>query len=77
MRSDYLKLNLRDAVKGFALAVGATLLPLLIAALQPDSTIEFTWAYFAPIIKSSLSAGLTYIFINFFSNSQGGLGKST
>lgn len=75
MRSDYGKLNLRDFVKGFAIAVGSTLLPLVIAALQPDSNIEFTWAYWIPIIKSSVSAGLTYVFINYFSNSQGTIGK--
>ncbi len=75
MRSEYGKLNLRDALKGFALAVGGTLLPLIIAALQPETNIEFTWAYWLPTIKASISAGLTYIFINFFSNSRGGIGK--
>ena len=75
MRSDYGKLNLRDILKGFAIAVGSTLIPLVISALQPDSNIEFTWTYWIPIIKSSVSAGLTYIFINVFQNSQGGLGK--
>jgi hypothetical protein len=75
MRSNYGKLDWRDIIKGFALAIGGTLLPLVITVLQPDSTIEFTWAFWIPIIKTSFSAGLTYIFINLFSNSGGNLGK--
>jgi hypothetical protein len=70
MNSTFGKLNWMDIGKGFLLAILAALITGVYQALQAG-TISFTWAFFQPIVLSSVGAGLAYLIKNFFTNSQG------
>ena len=73
MGSQYGKLNLRDAGKGFLIAFGGAFLPSLAsiftAGALPDK------ATFLTILGTAVSAGATYVFKNLFTNSENQLLK--
>ena len=69
MNSSFLKLNVKDLLKGFIVAVFAALLTGVYNAIQTG--ISFTWAFWQPIVLTAVGAGLAYLIKNLFSNSDG------
>ena len=73
MQSQYGRINWRDAGKGFLITFGGAFLPSIALTLQagtlPDEKTFLT------LLGASLSAGITYIFMNIFTNSENKLGK--
>ena len=68
MKSAFLKLNLKDLIKGFITAIFMALITAAYQALEAG-TISFTWEFWQPIVYSSVGAGLAYIIKNWLTNS--------
>ena len=68
MKSAFLKLNFIDLVKGFVLAIITTLIASVYQIMQAG-TIQFTWAFWQPILYSAIAGGLAYLIKNLFTNS--------
>jgi len=77
MKSDFLKLNLRDFMRGMLVAVISAAVGVLYAATQKDFTL--TWEYWQPVfvetIRISIQAFIGYIFLNLFTNKTGGYNR--
>jgi len=73
MKSDFLRLNAKDFLKGLLVAIIMTFIASLNAVLQ-DGTFDFTWLIMKPVVMSSVGAGLAYLIKNFFTNSEGKIG---
>jgi len=69
MKSTFLKLNLKDLIKGFITAIFMALITAAYQALEAG-TISFTWEFWQPIVYSSVGAGLAYIIKNWLTNSN-------
>ncbi|MDD5353541.1 MAG: hypothetical protein PHS93_10300 [Candidatus Omnitrophica bacterium] len=74
MNSNFLNLNWKDFLKGLLVAVIAAFLTGAYEALQAG-TIEFTWAFWQPIVIAAAGAGLAYIIKNLIQNSEGDILK--
>lgn len=68
-RSDFLTLNARDVFRGSLIAFGSALLPTLLVLLQQDHWP--TWVEFRPYLQAAISAAITYLLKNYFTNSKG------
>ena len=69
MKSGFLRLNWKDVLRGFLMAlIGAILTGLLTVLDQGE--IPMTWAQWKPIIITGLAAGIAYLLKNFFTNSK-------
>lgn len=73
MNSPFGKLNVRDLLKGFGVAIGSAIISGLYALGQADTPID--GATVKPVILAGISAGIAYLIKNFFSNTQGNFGK--
>ena len=78
MRSEFLKLNLRDFLRGLIVATMAAALGVVYGAVNADN-FDLTWIYWQPIvidtIKASVQAFVAYLMLNLFTNQSGGLQK--
>ena len=70
MNSAFGKLNILDLVKGLLLAVIMALVTGVYQALQAG-TINFTWAFWQPIVYAAIGSGLAYLIKNMVTNSDG------
>ena len=70
--SEYKSINWKDAGKGFLIMAGGTALPSIFLVLQSGKLP--TGSELLTILGTALSAGLTYVFKNFFTNSENKLG---
>lgn len=68
-KSTFGKVGIDDLLKGIVLAFLTALITGLYNAIQ-IGTIEFTWAFFQPIVYTSIAAVLGYIIKNFLTNSE-------
>lgn len=73
-QSVFLWLNKHDLVKGFLMAILGALLSGAYQAIN-EGTINFTWAFWKPIVITSVGAGIAYLIKNLFTNSEGTLAK--
>ena len=69
--SDFLKLNLKDLIKGVIVAALTTVLTIVLGTLEQGS-LTFDWK---AIGLAALTAGLAYLTKNLFTNSDGKIGK--
>lgn len=69
MKSEFLNLNWKDLVKGFIVAMIGALLTTVVALLEAG-TIEFTWAFWQPVVYTSVGAGIAYLLKNWLTNSK-------
>lgn len=70
--SEYLKLNGLDFLKGFVVAIISAVLVLIQNSIA-QGNFSFEWS---AIWQGALTAGVAYLIKNFFTNSDGTLGKS-
>ncbi len=70
MKSKFLGLNSKDAIKALIMTMLAVLVSTLIVSLN-EGTFPMTWVLWKPIVISTVSAGLTYILKNWLTNSEG------
>jgi len=70
MNSGFMKLNWKDVVKGFILAVLMALVTGVYQAIQ-TGTILWTWVFWQPIVYTAIGAGLAYLIKNLFQNQDG------
>lgn len=68
MKSEFLKLDLKDLVKGFVLVIIVAILTGILAILQGE--MIFTWETLKPVLFSSLAAGISYLLKNILTNSR-------
>jgi hypothetical protein len=71
MNSLFGKLNKLDGLKSFLMAVGGGLVMALTNIFEKNIPIDFTWAFWQPVIWGALGTGLVYLAKNVFQNSQG------
>lgn len=64
-----MQLQKNDLIKGLLMAIGAAITTALYQALEAG-TFSFTWAFFLPVIKIGIGAGLLYLLKNFFTNKE-------
>jgi hypothetical protein len=69
--SNFLSLNKRDFIKGLFMAVGGAAIGLIYSTIQAGS-LTFDWP---TIGKAALTAAISYLMKNLFTNSQDQLGK--
>ena len=69
-KSRFMRLDLLDALKGFAMACFAAAITALYNAIQMGG-IEFTWLIFKPVLAMAIGGGLAYLLKNVFTNSEG------
>jgi len=67
--SNFLNLNGKDLIKGFIVAFLGALLSIVYNYIEAG-TLVFTWAFFKPVLLTSLGAGIAYLLKNFFTNSE-------
>lgn len=70
MNSSFLKLNIKDFLKGLIVAIISAVLGVISTSLQLGS-LTFDWKLIGTI---ALSAGVAYITKNLFQNSSGDIG---
>jgi hypothetical protein len=68
-KSNFLTLNVNDAVKGLIMLVITTIVTGIFELLK-NGTV-FTWETIKPVLLSALTAAVAYIIKNWLSNSQG------
>jgi len=69
MKSNFLNLNWKDLAKGFIVAVIGALLTTVVALLEAG-TIQWTWAFWQPVVYTSVGAGVAYLLKNWLTNSK-------
>lgn len=74
MKSTFLSLNVKDIVRGFFLAVFGAIFMAIVKFFE-QGTVEWTWAFWQPIVYTGLAAGITYLLKNVFTNSEDEFGK--
>jgi len=70
MKSGFLKLNLRDFIRGLVVAVLSALFAGLLKLFEAGPFI-FDWPTFQPIVFAAIVAALGYLTANLFTNSTG------
>ena len=70
--SEYLKLNGLDFLKGFVVAIISAVLVIIQTSITAGD-FHFEWS---AIWQGALTAGVAYLVKNFFTNSDGSLGKA-
>ena len=75
MKSAFLKLNLKDWLRGLYLAVGTPVIGALIDSLN-QGNFSFSWEFLKPFVFTGLSAGMLYILKNLVTNSDDKVLKS-
>jgi branched-subunit amino acid transport protein len=68
MKSTFLNLNLRDLIKGFAVAIVTALLTGIYQVIQSGGVID--WTTIKPVVLAAIGAGLSYIIKNYLTNSK-------
>jgi len=69
MKSNFLNINWKDAVKGFVVAVVSAILTMVYEAIE-NGGLAWTWTYWQPIVLAGILAGIAYLLKNFFTNSN-------
>jgi hypothetical protein len=69
--SDFLKLNVKDFIKGLIVSVISAVLTIISTTVQAGN-FTFDWKQIGIV---ALTAGVAYITKNFLTNSDGKLGK--
>ena len=69
MKSALFSLGWKDIIKCFILAVFTAFVTGVYEAIQAGN-INFTWAFWQPIIYTAIGSGLAYFIKNFFTNSK-------
>jgi hypothetical protein len=69
-RSNFLKLNTNDFLKGLLMVFITALITGLYEKFQ-SGIFNFDWETFKPVVMASVSAGFAYLLKNLFTNSQG------
>ena len=70
MKSFFLSLNVTDAIQAFITAFLGSLVMFLYKALA-EMSIQFTWAYWQPVLYTAIAAGLASIIRRFLTNGEG------
>jgi branched-subunit amino acid transport protein len=73
MKSNFLKLNWNDAIKGIVVAIVTALLTGLYQVIQSNGV--FDWVTLKPVLIASFGAGISYIVKNLLTNSNNELLK--
>ena len=68
-KSNILKLNWKDILKGFILAVILAVVTGVYQAIEAGN-FELTWLFFKPILLTGLGGGLAYLIKNWLTNSE-------
>lgn len=72
-RSDFLKLNARDFIRGLIFATITAAFGVIYGAVAGD--FDFTWAYWQPVLinalKVSIQAFMGYLMLNLFNDKEG------
>jgi hypothetical protein len=68
--SNFLNINWKDLMKGLLVAVIGAILTAAYEAINAG-TIQFTWAFWQPIVYTGIAAGMAYLIKNLFTNSTG------
>ncbi len=66
--SNFMNLNFKDLLKGFAVAVVMAILVSVYTAIEANQ-FPTTWAQWSIILLSGLGAGIAYLIKNFVTNS--------
>jgi len=69
MRSAFLKLNLRDFLKGLILAFITAIMTGIYELLQTGAALD--WVTLKPVLMVSIAAALSYLIKNLFTNTDG------
>jgi len=69
MRSAFLKLNLRDFLKGLILAFITAIITGIYELLQTGAALD--WVTLKPVLMVSIAAALSYLIKNLFTNTDG------
>jgi hypothetical protein len=73
MKSNYLKLNLKDVVKSIMVTIITAVLTGLYQVIQSGGMLD--WITIKPILIAGFGAGLSYLIKNFLTNSNDDLLK--
>lgn len=75
MKSTFLTVNVKDLIKGLILTVIVAILGSAIQFFEAG-TVEWTWAFWQPIVYSSVGAGMAYLLKNLLTNSEDQFAKT-
>jgi hypothetical protein len=70
MRSNFLRLNYSDYIKGFLMAFITAILTAVYTAIN-SNTFSLDWIFFKPIIMIGLASGIGYLIKNVLTNNEG------
>lgn len=73
-RSRFLKINIRDFVRGLIFSGFSSFIMALQELIQ-NNFVFFTWEEFRPVMGAALSSIIGYLFTKLFSNSEGRIFK--
>ena len=74
-KSNLWTLNLKDAFKGFITAVVMSFVTTIYQFFQ-SMNVQWTWAFWQPVVYTAIGAGLAYLIKNFLTNSNDQFAKA-